>query len=37
MAFGCKERDLKTCKELNGLGLCEIYTGKKGKKELRTV
>ena len=37
MAFGCKERDLKTCKELNGLGLCEIYTGKKGKKECRKI
>jgi hypothetical protein len=37
MAFGCKERDLKTCKELNGLGLCEIYTNKKGKKECKKI
>ena len=37
MAFGCKDRDLKTCKELNGLGLCEIYTSKKGKRECRKI
>lgn len=37
MAFGCKDRDLKTCKDLNALGLCEIYKSKKGKKECRKI
>ena len=37
MAFECKERDIKTCKQLKGLGLCEVYKNKQGKQACRKV
>jgi hypothetical protein len=37
MAFECKERDIKTCKQLKELGLCEVYKNKQGKQACRKV
>lgn len=37
MAFECKERDIKTCKQLKELGLCEVHKNKQGKQTCRKV
>ena len=37
MAFECKERDIKTCKQLQGLGLCQVYKNKRGKQACKKV